>query len=1226
MPELVASGPTIPVPLMNELDSGGVVFFCGAGISAGEGSGLPSFADLVDYVYSASHMSPDAVEREALDCDEEDPGRRRSSFDKALGLLERPDRLGAKALRRTVIERLSRPPTGELNVHKALIALSRSDRGVRLITTNFDNRFVETGEEIPTVDAAPQLPVPKPHNWASLVHLHGQIAPGGDGTSLVLTAADFGRAYLTERWASRFVTELFREFTVVFVGYGIGDPVISYMVDALAAERAMGARFTGSYAFAGHDGTESGERRARDGWRAKNVEPILYHDRDNHGLLGDTLIELARIQRDPFHARSRIAVKEILNLPAGPSDPVVERVTWALQDPVAAKALADAPRVVDEEDYRKIGEWIELFGENGLLSCAGKDASPGAEGQASAGVRLVTDGAQLRNPAILDATRAHLARWLARHLHVPQVLEWVLRNGGHLHPGLRREVQAWLAASDSSIPPRLRTCWTILAHQEPPDHWRFLWTSNHHQAADSELERRQIEDEAIKSLTPHLVVQPGPVSWWALQRSSRKKQDPLQDLCHLKLVAGDPESWSQIQNTIRDSAVLARHAGTLTGYLKQALVLVDDDDDSHPNSSLYRPSIAPHGQNWDDQDWTVLIDLARDSYLALTDVDRVGADNLLRSWALSSEPLFRRLALHALTENTKSDIRIARKLLLGGRRPSLWELELRREVLRFLRLAGARLPRSLRVEIVRAIHAGPKPKKRTMSAHYAQWIRSEQALRLHKLAASGARLDKMSKVLASEAVPEVGADVDDRDEFTFWHGEARWIGAEDSVPRHLLRGSVTDVVAAIRAPDISRAGFRGLALSQPVKAASALRRLAKEGRWPTPCWKGFLEAFPGLSSGSKRHARLKAFVGQFVFGAPDWFIADVGPALAHLVKDLAEEIDTDREQELQVLWARAWSGVGKTYPQIADLDDLLTEALNHSVGILAEAALVRLWKYEPKTGVGLPAPVRPYFNAIDTDPEGHLGRVMLATRLYHLFAIDPKWTREHLLSRLSPADSDEARDLWSAYGWSPTVGPDLLEAYKGPFLDMLCRTDGVDRRTRSLRGLFMTICLEAPGKLTPDDIRRVVESMSEEGLADALRGLMRSLKGEPADRARVWREKIQPWLERYWPPAVSRNTAATSVAMLDMLVEAGDAFPEAVKWSLPYLQGTGGLGLDWLLETGHASRHPRSILDLLDAVVGDSDLAPHQRHTLHEILDPLSQIPELAADARFKRLFRIASA
>ena len=1210
---------------MNELDSGGVVFFCGAGISAGAGSELPGFADLVEHVYRENHMLPDAVEREALDCDEEDPGRRRPSLDKALGLLERAERLGAKALRRTVIERLSRPPTGELSVHKALISLARSDLGVRLITTNFDNRFVETEEKIPIVDAAPKLPIPKPHSWGSLVHLHGQIVAGSDGTDLVLTAADFGKAYLTERWAARFVTELFREFTVVFVGYGIGDPVMSYMVDALAAERAKGARFAGAYAFASHDGTEVGERRARDGWRAKNVSPILYHDRDKHRLLGDTLIEWARIRRDPFHARSRIAVKEILNLPAGANDPAVERVTWALQDPVAAEALADAPPVMDEEDYPKIGKWLEVFDECGLLSCIGSDASSGAEGQGPADVRLVTNGVQSRTLGTLDSTRAHLARWLAHHLHVPQVLEWVLRNGGHLHPGLRLEVQEWLAASDASISPRLRVLWTIVSHHEPTDRWRFLWTFHQHQAACSEFERRQIEDEAVKSLTPHLIVQSGPVSWRALQRSSGKKEDPLQDLCHLKLVVGDPDPWGQIENIVQEKTVLARHAGTLTGYLEQALVLAEYDDDFPPDSSLYRPSIAPHGQNPDDPDWTRLIDLARDSYVALTDVDRGRGDNLLRYWVLSKQPLFRRLALHALTENQRSDIQLARKLLIGGRRPGLWETELSREVLRFLRLGGSRLPRSLRVEIVRAIHAGPKAKKATMPAYYAGLIRHEKAMRLQRLAASGARLDKRSRLLASDSSSNEEGTVDERDEFTVWHGEGRWIGDEEFVPPGLQWGSVADFVAAIRDGGIVREGYRGLALSQPVKAASALRRLAKEGEWPTTCWLGFLDVFPGLRERPRSCARLQAFVSHLITGAPDWFLADVGPAVGGFVKDLAEDLGTDRENELRVLWERAWSGVDKTRPQVSDLDDLLTEALNHSAGMLAEAALVRLWKYEPKPGEGLPPPVQPYFNAIDSDPVGHLGRVMLATRLYHLFAIDPEWAREHLLSRLSPADSDEARDLWSAYGWSPTVGPDLLLAYKGPFLDMLCRADGGDRITRSLTGLFMAICLEAPGELTPDDIRRAVRSMSELGLRVVLSGLKRSLKGDPAERARIWRDKIEPWLREYWPAAAARNTPATSVATLDMLVEAGDAFPDAVEWSLQHLQATGGQGLHCLRENGHASKHPESMLALLNAAVGTDVLPVHLSRTLCEILDPLKHTPELVADVRFQRLFGIAS-
>ena len=63
MPELISSGPNIPVCLLNELDDGNVVFFCGAGVSMGRGSDLPSFGGLVDHVYSHHHLKPDAEEQ-----------------------------------------------------------------------------------------------------------------------------------------------------------------------------------------------------------------------------------------------------------------------------------------------------------------------------------------------------------------------------------------------------------------------------------------------------------------------------------------------------------------------------------------------------------------------------------------------------------------------------------------------------------------------------------------------------------------------------------------------------------------------------------------------------------------------------------------------------------------------------------------------------------------------------------------------------------------------------------------------------------------------------------------------------------------------------------------------------------------------------------------------------------------------------------------------------------
>ena len=306
---------------MNEVDDGLVVFFCGSGISAGEGSELPDFAKLVKHVYEERRVAPDRVEREALHFDVEPENLRRPQLDKALALLERPERLGPQVLRRTVIERLSQPPTGPLAVHKALLTLSTHEQGTRLITTNFDNRFVEAGFDKQSLDAAPKLPVPKRHDWWSLVHLHGWIDRDRDsnGSNLVLTAADFGRAYITERWAARFVTELFRVFTVVFVGYSVADPVMSYLVDALAAERARGAPFKDAYAFGEYDGTAEGLQVTHDRWDAKSVKPILYDNREgDHRLLTETLIEWARIRTDPFQARAQIAqsgIRKLLGIP-----------------------------------------------------------------------------------------------------------------------------------------------------------------------------------------------------------------------------------------------------------------------------------------------------------------------------------------------------------------------------------------------------------------------------------------------------------------------------------------------------------------------------------------------------------------------------------------------------------------------------------------------------------------------------------------------------------------------------------------------------------------------------------------------------------------------------------------------------------------------------------------------------------------------------------------------
>ena len=359
---------------------------------------------------------------------------------------------------------------------------------------------------------------------------------------------------------------------------------------------------------------------------------------------------------------------------------------------------------------------------------------------------------------------------------------------------------------------------------------------------------------------------------------------------------------------------------------------------------------------------------------------------------------------------------------------------------------------------------------------------------------------------------------------------------------------------------------------------------------------------------------------------PERLFRDVGSAAAGFVKRLAEEYGTGRDSELEVLWTKAWNGIGKSKSQAYGLDGPLTEAMNHPAGKLAEAALIRLRKFEPGRGAGLPLPVRSYFDKISVGVDGHLGRVMLATKLHYLFAIDPAWVGEQLIPRLNPRFSEEAADLWFAYGWSPTIGPDLLQAFKDSYLEVLCGREEGGRTRSNLIHLFVTICLEAPSELTTEEVHRVVQAMSEKALKIVLGSLKQRLRGDPAARARIWHEKIHPWLHDYWPRAVVRNTGGTSEAMVALLPECGDAFADAAAWSLHYLRPLEGHGLYHLHKNGCAEQHPGSMLLVLDKVATADALPGHQRHTLHMILDVLDAAdPDSSGDVRFQRLYQIAT-
>ncbi|GFO57429.1 hypothetical protein GMSM_44360 [Geomonas sp. Red276] len=430
--QFVANGPDIPDALLQAHEEGRVVFFCGAGISYP--AGLPGFKGLVDEIYRIAGTTRSLIEDDAYS---------RNQFDATLDLLEHRlpgQRLAVRtALSKALQPRLRRK--GATDTHLALLQLARSrDGAVRLVTTNFDRVFGWVAKHTKqTVNAypAPMLPIPKNSRWDGLVYLHGLLPESLDESALnrlVLTSGDFGLAYLTERWAARFVSELFRNYVVCFVGYSINDPVLRYMMDALAADRMLGEITPQAYALA--DCEPGLESTTTIEWKAKGVVPILYEvatGTQDHSALHCTLKIWAETYRDGILGKERIVVDYAMARPSASTkqDDFVGRMLWALshESGLPAKRFAEFDPVPPLE-------WLEAFSHDrylhgdlqrfGVPPRTDKDDKlrfslirRPAPYRLAPWMSLVSGG---ETGSEWDNVMSQLARWLVRHLNDPELI------------------------------------------------------------------------------------------------------------------------------------------------------------------------------------------------------------------------------------------------------------------------------------------------------------------------------------------------------------------------------------------------------------------------------------------------------------------------------------------------------------------------------------------------------------------------------------------------------------------------------------------------------------------------------------------------------------------------------------------------------------------------------------------------------------------------------------
>lgn len=433
---LMSAPEQVPVPVLPERlrrahASGRLALFCGAGIS--KSAGYPLFDGLMRSVYrSLPGYSPGDAERAA---------KRHHEYDRALHLLEQQVPRGE--VRRAIIKRLTRTPK-TLDVHTHLLDIARQDDGVHLVTTNFDGLFrralASQSSSSTVVDAAPRLPIPKPLHWDSIVHLHGEIdvRRDQDGSSLVLTTGDFGAAYLTEGWASRFVAELFRRYQVLFVGYSANDVVIRYVLDTFDAGRRRSETIDVPFAFVSI-GETSNEENVRKEWQARGIEPLFYRvgPTRSHFALNECLrmwAEDCRTGRDGRAATvERLCVAQPDALPASE----LERLSWALSDDtgVPARSLLVSSSEPSTGSSARAGiEWFAYFAKSGFLQSRAQSAS-GEVVDPFVGYRASSNG--------IPATDRDLrfVAWLMSHVGCDEFFESAAAHSGAMHPELTYRIR-----------------------------------------------------------------------------------------------------------------------------------------------------------------------------------------------------------------------------------------------------------------------------------------------------------------------------------------------------------------------------------------------------------------------------------------------------------------------------------------------------------------------------------------------------------------------------------------------------------------------------------------------------------------------------------------------------------------------------------------------------------------------------------------------------------------
>lgn len=1253
MPAFITDGPDIPESLLQAHEEGRVIFFCGAGISTP--AGLPLFKGLVDGIYKSLGTSRNQVEDKAYE---------KEQYDAVLDQLERRYPGQRLAVRSAMAEGL-KPKLrrkGATVPQRALLQLATDRKGaVRLVTTNFDRifQYVVKKEKlnIPHL-AAPLLPIPKPSRWHGVVYLHGLLPDDSNEAELnrlVLSSGDFGLAYLSERWAARFVSELFRYYVVCFVGYGINDPVMRYMMDALAADELLGEGRPDAYAFASFRDGELED--TLEEWQAKGVSPLLYKvptGTSDHSALFRTLKEWADTYRDGVRGKEMIIAQHATTPPlvSSKSDFAVGRVLWALTDGLAAKHFADMnpvpplgwlePLSEEQFEHRDLARFRVSANSNEdkkLRFSAVRRPAPYTHSPRMCIVDMGGRGSDW------DEVMFQLARWLTRHLGDPGLIIWLAKYGGQLHEqfarlirarieeldqlaaeGKRAEIDRILAHAPKAIPDMLvRTLWRLLlagrvkTQSHHFDLYDWLRRVKHDGVTPSlRMELREIITPCVTLRAPFHWGEDAPDSSepkrikdfveWDLVLSSDHVHSALRDQ------PNKPEWQAALPDLLQDFTLLLRDAMDLTRELGGA-------DERSDSSYIHQPSISEHPQNRDFHDWTALIEMARDAWLATAQTDHARAQHVAEGWWQAPYPVFKRLALFAAAHDKVIPQRQALDWLLAEDRWWLWSVETERETLRLLVASATKLDVTEIAELEQAILAGPPREMFKEDIEQEKWLRignREIWLRLAKLKVGGARLGPAATSTFDELTrnnPQWELTEDEREEFPFWMGSGDEYREFMRTPR-LRRELVLYLKEHPSLDHWKEDDWRQRCRDDFPTTACALCALVCEDVWLVDRWREALQAW----SEDKLIKRSWRYMSPVLNAAPDDVVQKLTQSLSWWMQAIAK-IFEGHESVFLNLCRRI---IALHSQDETEADDPVGRAINHPVGHVTQALLGWWYRGTLKDGQGLAEELKSTFTELCDTPIDKFrhGRVILAAHVIPLYRVDREWATKYLLPLFDwRVSSIEARSAWEGFLWSPRLYRPFMTAIKVPFLETALHYERLGDHAEQYAAFLTFAALDPGDTFTPEELASAIGRLPEAGLESSAQALVRALEGAREQPEEYWRNRLLPFLHNIWPKSRELITPSISESLARLCVAAGEAFPEVLHELHNWLQSVQhpDYVVHLLYEAKLCEQFPGDALTLLDTVVGnDAQWLPRE---LRKCLDEIEQAnPQLNTDVRFVRL------